>query len=118
MADSYLLNTWTFTWRNEANDTFTHSSHDVQPCTRIDHAKGREFDFEPDKDAYWFYLWTSDNCTGPPAGKNSPTYRSAAEIYYNYNYINAYGYTFIYAYGYTFIYAYGYTFILRTRKEG
>ncbi|KAA8645851.1 uncharacterized protein ATNIH1004_007272 [Aspergillus tanneri] len=64
---------WTFTWRNEANDTFTHSSHDVQPCTRIDHAKGREFDFEPDKDAYWFYLWTSDNCTGPPAGKNSPT---------------------------------------------
>ncbi|KAI9932921.1 hypothetical protein ASPWEDRAFT_33922 [Aspergillus wentii DTO 134E9] len=75
------VSAWSFIWRNESDYPFTQHSTDPQPCTSINHAQGKEYDYNPEDDGYWIWLWTSDNCSGDTAGHSEPSiWRKNASI--------------------------------------
>ncbi|KAF5858697.1 hypothetical protein ETB97_003864 [Aspergillus alliaceus] len=72
LTTSSLTKAWSFTWRDASNHPFIETSANFKPCTPIAQAQGKEFVYSGSDDSFSFYLWTNENCTGPPSGFTPP----------------------------------------------
>ena len=54
---------WALIWRNASGFPETEHTNEVQPCKKIDHAEGEQFEWDAQGGDWCIYFYRQDNCT-------------------------------------------------------
>jgi hypothetical protein len=58
-----LISAWTFVWRNATDSPTVEQGTSAQGCKAIDHAKGKNFEFDAEDSLFRIYMYGTPNCT-------------------------------------------------------
>ncbi|KAJ5188563.1 hypothetical protein N7491_004883 [Penicillium cf. griseofulvum] len=75
-----LISAWTFTWRDDNNKPIVEKGTSAQNCREIDHAKGKNFEFDPEDDHVLIAMYESPKCTGDTAETSEDDFAKASEV--------------------------------------
>lgn len=63
-----LTHAWTFVWRNASGNAFVEHSNLAMPCTKINNAQGKLFEWDSEDGPFAISLYANSDCSGPPSG--------------------------------------------------
>ncbi|KAJ5234043.1 uncharacterized protein N7469_005809 [Penicillium citrinum] len=59
---------WTLVWRNASDNSFVEHSKTSMPCTKIDNAKGKLFEYDSEDGPFEISLYNNGDCSGTASG--------------------------------------------------